>query len=1072
MADNISVNNIVNSVSAVQVVNTVTLNSQGPQGPAGTFNAGVIPTTYPITNTSGSIGLSSSYTPASATYSSSANYAVSSGSTTFSSSATNAGYATNSGSSNYSSSTGFISGSNVSGLVASATNAGYATNSGSSNYSASAGNSSSTSQTNFNSLTISGSSVATQPYVNTQDSLYYASAQSYANSASLNAYNSASSYTKNSAWNNANASVVYATNSGSLNGIVSSSYALLNSPTFTGVPLAPTAGSGTNTTQIATTAYVRGEISNIIAAAPSTLDTLNELATALGNDPNFATTTASQIGLKANLNSPTFTGTPTAPTAASSVSNTQIATTEYVNTAITNNTLLTASYGYSAYIYQTGNVTLIDGTASAVPWNQGPNQNGISYNGSSITFAYPGYYVLSYNIQMNGGGNGNSANAWFRKNGTDIPDTNYEIAFSNQSPKQLIIGTYTGKFNAGDVIQIMVLPTGTGPYIWGHDSAVGQPATPGAIFNANLVTYIQSASTTPYSSSAGYASSAGFILGSNIYGLVASATNSSSANYAINSASLGGIISSSYALQSYANSASLNAYNQASAYALSSDQNYYASAQSYANSASLNSYNQGVTYANSASLNAYNQSSAFAVTQSNSASTNAYNNAVTYANSASLNAYNLGVTYANSASLNAYNSASAYTATGAHNNTSASVGYAATAGNSSSTSQTYFSSATFGTSGSAGVTASGQIYTGSSGPITNAGGQQSQLSAYVNTTSVTPLVIKAGPSASTSNIAEFWVYNQTSAPYVWIGTSGATTIRSTTSITSTNTLSNISANSSLGVATGNQLNTGIIVRATTNQNADNFLIQSITPTVLAGFNAIGQLYTGSTNPVLTLLSTTASIISSSTSNSASVYTTASAHTLFVGQLVYIGGASPTYYNGSYYVSSVPSASVFTITTNNLAFTSSAVTQGSVYLAPQTSIVSTASNVRGLIVKAATGNIANSSGNIPLMEWQDGAGTVLGRVEFPGGNLRWDFGLRVDSIRGSSDNLITMRTSGSTNLQLGGGTTSIGSGSGVIGITNAQAVPSTNPVGGGILYVESGSLKYRGPNGTVTTLAGP
>ena len=158
---------------------------------------------------------------------------------------------------------------------------------------------------------------------------------------------------------------------------------------------------------------------------------------------------------------------------------------------------------------------------------------------------------------MNGGSNGDSANAWFRKNGTDIPDTNYEIAFSNQSPKQLIIGTYTGKFDAGDVIQIMVLPTGTGPYIWGHASAVGQPATPGAIFNANLVTYIQAASTTPYSSSAGYASSAG------------------------TSASLGGIVSSSYALQSYVNT---------------QDSNYYASAQAYANSASSNAYNAASAY--------------------------------------------------------------------------------------------------------------------------------------------------------------------------------------------------------------------------------------------------------------------------------------------------------------------------------------------------------------------------------------------------------------------------------------------------------------------------------------------
>ena len=65
------------------------------------------------------------------------------------------------------------------------------------------------------------------------------------------------------------------------------------SPTFTGVPAAPTAAAATNTTQIATTAFVRTEVSNLVASAPSTLDTLNELAAALGDDPNFATTIAS-----------------------------------------------------------------------------------------------------------------------------------------------------------------------------------------------------------------------------------------------------------------------------------------------------------------------------------------------------------------------------------------------------------------------------------------------------------------------------------------------------------------------------------------------------------------------------------------------------------------------------------------------------------------------------------------------------------------------------------------------------------------------------------------------------------
>jgi hypothetical protein len=72
------------------------------------------------------------------------------------------------------------------------------------------------------------------------------------------------------------------------------------SPIFTGTPAAPTATSGTNTTQVATTAYVRGEISSLVASAPAALDTLNELSIALGNDPNFATTISTQIGNKAN----------------------------------------------------------------------------------------------------------------------------------------------------------------------------------------------------------------------------------------------------------------------------------------------------------------------------------------------------------------------------------------------------------------------------------------------------------------------------------------------------------------------------------------------------------------------------------------------------------------------------------------------------------------------------------------------------------------------------------------------------------------------------------------------------
>lgn len=72
----------------------------------------------------------------------------------------------------------------------------------------------------------------------------------------------------------------------------------LASPTLTGTPKAPTATAGTNTTQIATTAFVQTAVSNLVDSAPETLNTLNELSAALGDDPNFATTIATQLGNK------------------------------------------------------------------------------------------------------------------------------------------------------------------------------------------------------------------------------------------------------------------------------------------------------------------------------------------------------------------------------------------------------------------------------------------------------------------------------------------------------------------------------------------------------------------------------------------------------------------------------------------------------------------------------------------------------------------------------------------------------------------------------------------------------
>lgn len=124
------------------------------------------------------------------------------------------------------------------------------------------------------------------------------------------------------------------------------SFALLASPTFTGTPAAPTAAQNTNTTQIATTAFVLGQanstastiaMNGVQAAGSSSL-----YARADHVHPSDTT--------KANLASPTFTGTPAAPTAAVDTNTTQLATTAFVlgqASATTPAALSTAAVGTS-----------------------------------------------------------------------------------------------------------------------------------------------------------------------------------------------------------------------------------------------------------------------------------------------------------------------------------------------------------------------------------------------------------------------------------------------------------------------------------------------------------------------------------------------------------------------------------------------------------------------------------------------------------------------------------------------------------------------------------------------------
>jgi len=123
--------------------------------------------------------------------------------------------------------------------------------------------------------------------------------------------------------------------------------ALQQSPAFTGTPTAPTAALNTNTTQIATTAFVVNQITGTTAGVATfsagttglTPSTSTTGVVTLGGVLNVVnggtgTTTSTGTGSLVLSGSPTFTGTPLAPTATSGTNTTQIATTAFVQSAI------------------------------------------------------------------------------------------------------------------------------------------------------------------------------------------------------------------------------------------------------------------------------------------------------------------------------------------------------------------------------------------------------------------------------------------------------------------------------------------------------------------------------------------------------------------------------------------------------------------------------------------------------------------------------------------------------------------------------------------------------------------
>ena len=142
----------------------------------------------------------------------------------------------------------------------------------------------------------------------------------------------------------------------------------LASPALTGTPTAPTAATGTNTTQVATTGFVQQEIAILTTGAPGLLNTLDELAAALGDDANYAATVTTALTAKAPIASPTFTGTVTIPAGASISGFAPLASPALTGTATAVNLTVTGTSNMSANGIQFSDGTQTkEGVASRTP---------------------------------------------------------------------------------------------------------------------------------------------------------------------------------------------------------------------------------------------------------------------------------------------------------------------------------------------------------------------------------------------------------------------------------------------------------------------------------------------------------------------------------------------------------------------------------------------------------------------------------------------------------------------------------------------------------------------------------
>lgn len=247
----------------------------------------------------------------------------------------------------------------------------------------------------------------------------------------------------------------------------------------------PTQAAGNNTTLAASTAFVSTAISNLVNGAGSALDTLNELATALGNDPNFATTISNALALKAPLASPNFTGSVNmagtlgvngAATFASTLAVTGAAT-------LSGNATVGGTLGVTGKLTTAGDVA-IGGTSTVAGWQYLTGaafmfqpatavaaRMEIGYIGGTATAPYIDFHSGATAVDFDtrliaSGGNGSNGGGTLTFNGATFAvsgtlKTTGEVQTTSSVGYRQVVGNY-GTFWYNDGAALYLLTTANG----------------------------------------------------------------------------------------------------------------------------------------------------------------------------------------------------------------------------------------------------------------------------------------------------------------------------------------------------------------------------------------------------------------------------------------------------------------------------------------------------------------------------------------------------------------------------------------------------------------------------------